>query len=291
MIDRGKDRQIYWMYISALSGGCSSENQIAVGANRVSECHMETNDHIAWGSFSIQQESAGWGQYNARLYSHTFRQIVATNSINVTKQLLPGLAPDSGYVMGGGPVECDSTLSSCSTAFGAGPFCGDIKIPTFAGYIDSTLPLRCGDGRAASPSEECDDGNTVNNDGCDSACKVEELSRCLYTFNPGFTFDSETRLYTVSPPDSTCIVPFAVMAYGTCFRSSVMMEMKVRQMAACPPVDLMQGSAASAIFPCARFQEVIALTRSPTRWYTCVDVQCFHARVSIAFFSTEDHFC
>jgi cysteine-rich repeat protein len=208
MIDRGKDRQIYWMYISALSGGCSSENQIAVGANRVSECHMETNDHIAWGSFSIQQESAGWGQYNARLYSHTFRQIVATNSINVTKQLLPGLAPDSGYVMGGGPVECDSTLSSCSTAFGAGPFCGDIKIPTFAGYIDSTLPLRCGDGRAASPSEECDDGNTVNNDGCDSACKVEELSRCLYTFNPGFTFDSETRLYTVSPPDSTCIVPF-----------------------------------------------------------------------------------
>lgn len=170
---------------------------------------METSDHIPWGSFSIQQESAGWGTYRAYLYSQVHRQIVATHAVSVTNFSLPFLAPDSGYVMGGGPVECASSESTspCPSFFGLGPFCGDVDVPTFAGYIDSSLPLRCGDGRVASPSEECDDGNTDTSDGCDDACKVEPFSRCLYTFNSDFTYDSASQLYSVSPPDSSCIVP------------------------------------------------------------------------------------
>lgn len=31
-------------------------------------------------------------------------------------------------------------------------------------------PFRCGDGRVQPPVEECDDGNTIENDGCTSAC-------------------------------------------------------------------------------------------------------------------------
>ncbi len=39
-----------------------------------------------------------------------------------------------------------------------------------------SVSLYCGDGIVNQPSEECDDGNTINGDGCDSNCKVEITS-------------------------------------------------------------------------------------------------------------------
>jgi cysteine-rich repeat protein len=92
------------------------------------------------------------------------------------------------------------------------PYCGFIEIPTFKDYqevVASNLPLRCGDGRRSVPDEVCDDGNSVNGDGCNATCKIEPLSECDYIFNPTYStdgLDSETMkpLYIVSPPDSSC---------------------------------------------------------------------------------------
>ena len=96
IVDKGTNRKIWWMFMSAASSGCSSSMQVAVGTERDMECHIETHNLVPWGSFSIQQESAGSGTYYARLYSHALGQIVAEHSFNVTTATMPGLANDTG---------------------------------------------------------------------------------------------------------------------------------------------------------------------------------------------------
>ena len=202
-LEDGSNRQIFWMFISAATAGCSSHMQVAVGYEHVMECHIPTDDYVVWGSFSIHQESAGWGTYYARMYSHNLSKIVAEHTFAATEALMPGLAADSEFAMDGGPILCAPRPGPCPPSLG--PFC-DIEIPSFAGYVETTMPLRCGDGRVASPDEQCDDGNSENSDGCDASCMIEAKGKCFYTFNPEYQFDQQTGLFSVSPPDSTCIV-------------------------------------------------------------------------------------
>ena len=223
----GNSRQLFWMFISAATAGCSSHEQVAVGYERVMDCHVPTNDYIARGSFSVQQDSAGWGTYYARMYSHNQSQIVAEYKFATTSSTMPDLAADTGFKMDGGAILCPDgrcrrgpsarlVTDRCAATISSpgllcpysppklGPFC--IEIPTFAGYVEKEMPLRCGDGRVAYPEEQCDDGNSENSDGCEASCLIGNNSICFYTFNPVFRHDPLSGLYSVSPPDSKCIV-------------------------------------------------------------------------------------
>ena len=44
--------------------------------------------------------------------------------------------------------------------------------------VVETCPSVCGNG-ALEPGEECDDGNLINGDGCNSNCSVEANYRCF----------------------------------------------------------------------------------------------------------------
>ena len=49
-----------------------------------------------------------------------------------------------------------------------------------------SVPPNCGDGNLDPPLEECDDGNTTDGDGCDSACQLEPVGQsCGNTLDPG----------------------------------------------------------------------------------------------------------
>jgi cysteine-rich repeat protein len=48
---------------------------------------------------------------------------------------------------------------------------------------DIIVTANCGDGVINQSSEQCDDGNTGNNDGCSDIC-VYETPTCTLTFNP-----------------------------------------------------------------------------------------------------------
>jgi len=66
--------------------------------------------------------------------------------------------------------------------------CGDTFESCFANCVNDTVPYQsncystCGDGRNTrnEGNEECDDGNTVSLDGCDSQCKIEIGWYCGY---------------------------------------------------------------------------------------------------------------
>jgi cysteine-rich repeat protein len=47
------------------------------------------------------------------------------------------------------------------------------------------VPQSCGDGQVQSCAEQCDDGNTVNGDGCSSTCVLEGAAGCQTAPLPG----------------------------------------------------------------------------------------------------------
>jgi len=62
--------------------------------------------------------------------------------------------------------QCDGTAGACLGGLACGKDC---KCPPII-----PPPPRCGDGILGNtPGEQCDDGNNVNGDGCDAACKIE----------------------------------------------------------------------------------------------------------------------
>lgn len=76
-----------------------------------------------------------------------------------------------------GSEQCDDgniiPFDGCSPTCSNEPLCGTVNT-----YVAGSTAgpyqcfARCGDGLVLPP-EQCDDGNTLNNDGCDSSCKVE----------------------------------------------------------------------------------------------------------------------
>ncbi|MFO0563404.1 MAG: DUF4215 domain-containing protein, partial [Polyangiales bacterium] len=62
---------------------------------------------------------------------------------------------------------------------------------TDTGYQLRIMPKNCGDSNLG-PAEECDDGNNVNGDGCDSMCRLEAL--CVVTESTDSTLAAPTAL-------------------------------------------------------------------------------------------------
>ena len=62
----------------------------------------------------------------------------------------------------------------------------------FHGHPESACGATCGDGLLAAGSEECDDGNDEDGDGCSSACVIEEGWVC------------QDEVGTEAHPDTTC---------------------------------------------------------------------------------------
>ncbi len=73
-----------------------------------------------------------------------------------------------------------------------------------SGYVRSggacVLPAACGDGSNNQPSEECDDGDTQNGDGCSSTCQWENKTNTC----PAKPGGSSTVWNTVSSFSQTC---------------------------------------------------------------------------------------
>lgn len=82
---------------------------------------------------------------------------------------------DNGTVL---CANCDSTCLTCSDGTASG--CLSCNATLNRILVGSTCVLGasiCGDGLLGI-GEECDDGNTVNSDGCSSACLVEPNHNC-----------------------------------------------------------------------------------------------------------------
>ena len=96
---------------------------------------------------------------------------------------------------GGTAEECKlaSTCNDSTHTCGAGPVvdgtaCNSATMTCVAGACTGPAPKTCGNG-IRETGEQCDDGNTANLDGCDSACKFEESQR-LTDLEQQFTSDS-----------------------------------------------------------------------------------------------------
>ncbi len=94
-----------------------------------------------------------------------------------------GCAIESGFTCTG-PANGLSTCTGANCGNGVvnpGEACDAATLPTATCDVDCTART-CGDGirSTAAPAEVCDDGNTINGDGCSSTCTLE-------TGSPGFT--------------------------------------------------------------------------------------------------------
>jgi cysteine-rich repeat protein len=56
------------------------------------------------------------------------------------------------------------------------------KFPDFE-FVDGECKEVCGKGYIMSRGIECDDGNRVSGDGCDSDCNIEEFWECTLVEN------------------------------------------------------------------------------------------------------------
>jgi cysteine-rich repeat protein len=85
----------------------------------------------------------------------------------------PGEDCDPGTA--GDTATCDADCSAVKCGDGylnaaAGEQCDDVAD---SAHCNQCKPVVCGDGIWNQAAEECDDGNTVNGDGCDSKCRLE----------------------------------------------------------------------------------------------------------------------
>ncbi|WP_438032073.1 DUF4215 domain-containing protein [Sorangium sp. So ce204] len=99
------------------------------------------------------------------LYARTACADGSTELACQDKTAPPGAGPEIAIVVGKDqqvPIFVDAVTSA-----GAGPYTLEL----------SFSPATCGDGTVSRP-EECDDGNTVNNDGCSAACTWELDDLC-----------------------------------------------------------------------------------------------------------------
>jgi cysteine-rich repeat protein len=101
----------------------------------------------------------------------------------------PGETCDTAILVGPGacPTACDDGMACTSDALSGGGTCtarcsfspitlpvnGDGCCPAGGNHNnDSDCPARCGNGVVEAP-EQCDDGNQIDNDGCNNACMTQ----------------------------------------------------------------------------------------------------------------------
>lgn len=110
--------------------------------------------------------------------------------------------------------ECDGSLlggKTCATILNDTHAVGSPTC-TSACTIDSSgcsVPPYCGDGKLNQPSEECDDGNTKNGDGCNSSCKVvcmgDELKYGKNCYIDSWYFSSGNDYLTWDAAEAYCV--------------------------------------------------------------------------------------
>ena len=74
-------------------------------------------------------------------------------------------------------LKTKHTREQCEIEIGW--YCSVVPHNTVQGANASACSVRCGDGRRVLGHEECDDGNTIKNDGCSDACTVETGGICV----------------------------------------------------------------------------------------------------------------
>ena len=184
-------------------------------------CHkpgsLTNTDEWKWASNLFRSPSLGEGLYHAVLFSMDIMEIIATAAINVTAETIefkpPAteaiVPPDSGLSMGGGLRGCQALVVASACCMGGNSSsCVKVPDPTGFGELDDAsagIPQRCGDGKLElgrpepflvplnsakerdGRTEECDDGNNVNADGCDTYCQIEANTNCSYFQNFNFS--------------------------------------------------------------------------------------------------------
>jgi cysteine-rich repeat protein len=111
--------------------------------------------------------------------------IIALNAAGFRREQCDGGAPDHTSQ---GPVETatcniDCTLAACGDGKvngHAGEQCDDGNSINGDGCDSNCRPTGCGSG-VITGSEACDDGNSVNGDGCDSNCKLTSCGNSVVT--------------------------------------------------------------------------------------------------------------
>jgi TonB family protein len=115
--------------------------------------------------------------------------------------------PDEGKIPGpgsgsGDPTNPDTCTENCGEAKAAAPVCGD-------GSVDA--------------SEQCDDGNTLNGDGCSSTCRIEvpppkpkpAIASVLPSVLQGLRVSGETQLHPSEATQTSMIRSGITRASGT----------------------------------------------------------------------------
>ncbi|KAL4495669.1 hypothetical protein ABPG72_014138 [Tetrahymena utriculariae] len=80
-------------------------------------------------------------------------------------------------------LKCDP---SCETCFGPNSYncltCNNTSYYKVGKF--QCVQAKCGDGILTQDTEQCDDGNNLNNDGCSSTCQIEPGWQCCIANNP-----------------------------------------------------------------------------------------------------------
>jgi len=117
----------------------------------------------------------------------------ACNGVELCTTVMSGASTGQKCLPGAQLLDCSSCASGvCGSGVCKASICGDGCVdaskgeqcePPGAGMCDAmcktVVVTICGDG-IRQASEQCDDGNTVNLDGCDASCKFEQDLRSNY---------------------------------------------------------------------------------------------------------------
>ncbi|EWS73199.1 myxococcus cysteine-rich repeat protein (macronuclear) [Tetrahymena thermophila SB210] len=114
-----------------------------------------------------------------RCSSDTYKQlnaIGANECVNVCQD---------GYYADQILLECLKCDQSCATCFGPSSYnCLTCSTNYYKAGSYQCIQPKCGDGILTQETEQCDDGNNLNNDGCSSTCQIEPGWKCCIANDP-----------------------------------------------------------------------------------------------------------
>ncbi|KAL4446915.1 hypothetical protein ABPG74_014887 [Tetrahymena malaccensis] len=82
-------------------------------------------------------------------------------------------------------LQCLPCDPSCATCFGPNSYsCNTCNATYYKVGSYQCVKSKCGDGILTVETEQCDDGNNLNNDGCSSTCQIEPGWKCCIANDP-----------------------------------------------------------------------------------------------------------
>ena len=153
-------------------------------------CGLANNKFSSIGSCQpcpVNTYKSSTGLYNSECTAcpaHSLSAIQGSTSISTCKCV----AGFTGTLLEDGDScrdvdECAAGLHDCDTNAECINLPGSFLCQCLAGYSGDgkrgNCALICGDGLTMLTHEPCDDGNTVNGDGCDEKCQIEDNVKCV----------------------------------------------------------------------------------------------------------------